>query len=288
MPKILPSLLNQLLNKTIKSHNMPKFYYLTCNTTQNCNVLITLNGFPLHQGILYKDINTPFIVNVYLISNQNTLSFELLPIEPIQNDLNLPSKVNIDVKLRSYEAGEIVTPEDGQVILLTEVAPGNLTLPSSEVDVKLDFPLHSNIDYHFNQSDFNYAQLLVGQPQIVSTTELERYGHYLLELFRQQNIAQLMHELAPKIHHLSTSHGIATATINSELRSLILEMMQLGLDETLEYPLIVRARPWCNQRLFELYVEPDKELLSTKENEEGLMKMPVFVAAVNGGVKIVR
>jgi hypothetical protein len=147
----------------------------------------------------------------------------------------------------------------------------------------------SSVVYRFTQNDFNYANLLTGPPMAIPDEALIQYGDFLLDLFRQKNSGQFVQEMPPKIHHLSTSHGVSVGDITSQLQSLIAEMMQIGLDEGPEKPpLDVKVRSWCNQRVYELYIEPGKELIRTVENDGGLMKMPVYVAAINGGLKIVR
>lgn len=173
--------------------------------------------------------------------------------------------------------------------MLTEFVANEWLKPRPDASANLELLMLNSVLYRFNQNDYNYANLLTGPPIAIPPETLIQYGNFLLDLFRQKNSRLFIQEMAPKIHHLSSSHGVSIGDISSQLQSLIVEMMQIGLDEEPEKPTLeVKVRPWCNQRVYELYIEPDKELIRTIENDGGLMKMPVYIAAVNGGLKIVR
>lgn len=264
---------------------MSKFYYLICQAKTNTQVQITLNDFPLLQGMLYENIQTPFLINTNLINGPNKLSFQLLPIASgLQK-----SPIDIEATLRSFNKGEIMIPEDGQEIFLTELNATTKTEPSANISVQLNPLARDHVEYQFQQNDFDYAQLIKGQPQPIPEDILIRYGQSLLAIFRQQDTNQFIAEIMPKLHDLSTSHGVSINEIITDLQSLISEMMQIGLDEgSNEQPLEVKTRTWCNQRIYELYIEPDRPLIQTNETEDGLLNMNVFVAMINEELKVVR
>ena len=265
---------------------MNKNFYLTCTVSNTANVLLTLNGFPLHKGKLVKDYAAPFLINDALINGQNELNLSIIQ-DADEPDLGLSFVATILVKDFSNE--DYFTPESGELL------PVYLPLEKGQAEDKKVFSndwamnalVNSGEKRYFLQADLDFSSLLLGPPLEVSDKDLLAYGEHLIHLLRSADTAGFLKEYMPKLTTIAQLKGININDLVSMMSAQIAEISSLELIEEIQAESL-GIRRWCNDRVYELFIKPNFDLLVTNEGPDGSIVLPVFVSLVNGELKIVR
>lgn len=278
---------------------MTRFWYLHVLARQTCPAVVTVNGFPVFNGALPRETAVPAIINEFLVQGVNELALEVKAAGlDVPKPLRPGSTVPVVADIRIFAQGEVVTPDDGQSVLLLADGAQQSDGPVRSIEADLTVPAPgvpvAARAWRFTVQDGpDFSQLLHGPTRPVPEDALIDYGCTLVELFRTQQVTEFLKEYAPRARAQATALGRDLNQVAGQIRELAQQAIGLGLARvpTREQ---IRARPWCGGRVHELYVVSDADgegpLLVTNEDGEGAFRLPIFVAPVgqDGALKVVR
>lgn len=264
------------------------YYYLGFIADNHCEMTIQVNGFPVRNGKVSKNFYNNIIINGSLIGKNNKVVISLLT----DNQQRIQLKFNV----RLYREGDKVSPQSGESIPMNYV---NTAGELKQVDSVSEF-LDSSVGkvetntYQFNNEGYDFSELFLGESFYPEEQQLLEYGQYIIDLYKTKNFSQLMREEEYRIlYHTKTTNNDA-ATVEKELTEILAEAMATGYVQQREGD-VIKMRPWCNHRVFEIYMErpdsTDPELLKIVEKKEGSTAaslIAVFVSVKKGEIKIVR
>jgi hypothetical protein len=265
---------------------MNKNIYLTCTVSNTANVLLTLNGFPLHKGPLVKDYAAPSLINDVLVKGQNELSLSII------QDADNPdpdSSFVATIVVKDYSEEDYFTPESG------ELMPVYLPLDQGETEKDKVFSsewtmnalVNASEKRYFLQADLDFSSLLLGPSLNVSDQDLFAYGEKLIELMRNADAQGFLKEYMPKLRTIAHLKGIIITDLLPMMSAQIAEISSLKLIEEIKAENI-GIRRWCNDRIYEIFIKPNFNLIVTNEGTDGNVTLPVYVSLINGELKIVR
>jgi hypothetical protein len=260
--------------------------YLFLTSDADINVQVLLNGFPLIQDALYKDIETPFLVNSLMIKGLNTIEI-IINAEQLENVIN--ATANIKVQIKGYEKDEIVTPEDGHIIPFIREEDEQDDRFAPFLVAAMNNVIHQNETLVFEQNQYDNANLLVGESLNLSEKDLKSYGESLIKLFAAKDVVGFVNEYKYKLPSLALDRGLTEDQLLPHLPTELQFIMGHKLVEAITNDgAEVQISSWCNGRLYELYISNDIPLITTVEGDDGVIEVPIFVSTVNGQIKIVR
>lgn len=267
---------------------MTRYYYLDVTTNCDCQIALTVNGFPILFGNIYKNITFPTILNEYLVKGDNEFVMEWLP----NNNFTEQIEINVIADLRIFKEGEIVTPEDGESVEFTQIYPENSNNEPLQV-IKTQFRQTSKTErvtrfaYKFYSEEYDFSSLLKGSSLNITKEELLAYALKLIDLFQAKDVERFFVECLPKTQDAINAFGKSETEYYSQSKELDAAAMALGLARVPKQAEI-GVRSWCNGRIYELYIKPNYSLISTNQDNDGVMELHVFVSMINGSLKIVR
>jgi len=260
-------------------------------TVGGCALLALLNGFPIvsrtSDGVA---IEAP-PVNLFLVGQGNTLVMEASPLpnsgaEPANGSNDLSSNLSGDLagvtlvaKVKAYERGDIVAPESGEVIAIYDLAAA----PPAE---RRSLPLTATLA--FDTEGPSFRALLLEGPVIESEDAVRDYALRLRDLMRSQSLPELKAEFAPKLKDYLVAYSLGDVDAPGAFAEYLageffparpvldFERSDLGI------------KLWCGGRIAEVTLG-DGELLATQSDAEGSRYvLPVYVATVDGHLRVVR
>lgn len=265
---------------------MNKNFYLTCTLSSTANVLLTLNGFPLYKGQLVKDYAAPSLINDSLIKGQNELCLSIIQ-DADNPDLSVSFVATIVVK--DYSEEKYFTPESGKLL------PVYLPLDQEQTQDEKVFSnewtmnavMNTGEKRYFLQNDLDFSSLLLGPPLKVSDEDLFAYGEKLINLMSNADTRGFVNEYMPKLRSIAQLQNVSITDLIPMMSAQIAEISSLKLIEEIKAE-DIGIRRWCNDRVYELFIKPNYNLLVTNEGSDGNVELAVFVSLVNGELKIVR
>jgi len=263
------------------------FYYLNI-VAGLCHATITINGFPLENSeINYNNYNNQFLLNEFLIGKNNLLIIEVSFAS--EQDIALIKSFQINGTLKQFFEGDVVTPEDGKIIPLTKIVGSETKEVSSigfgDEDINIEEKF-IRLQYSFDNDKYNYSHLFCGNPININKDQLTNYGQKLINLFIQKDTYGFYNEYRNKANDMAIARGKTLKEVEPVVLELIEQAMRQGL---IRIPEQINVRSWCNDRIFELYVLPDRNLITTREDSDGMdFDLPVFITLINDKLKIIR
>lgn len=252
---------------------MEKQYYYLDISAKNCNVLGLLNGFPIYQLKAPSPVNFAMPINSVLIGRNNQLSIALTPAS-FDEELNLHDfdLMSMEAKgsIKIYREGEISAPENGQKILEFNLVgkPGTFTFDNNTID---------------------FRRLFLEGPEIDEEQLIEEYALYLKSIFEQKDLVRIEEAFYPKLravaHSFFENFNGHVDDFRGFMKNIFLPLNpNLGFDQ-----FDLKLVPWCDNRVWEIGLWNQKELLVTEPDEDGYeYGIKIFVAMVNGSLKVVR
>ncbi|HRI70425.1 MAG TPA: hypothetical protein PK156_39610 [Polyangium sp.] len=249
-------------------------------TLRACMARISLNGFMLAAVNARAPISVAPPINVFLVGKGNTLKIEALP-TMTREGMSSPLDIDIKGSISAYVKGDIVAPDvSGDIVL--------------DVDLRRDLagqtpsvPLLATLE--FDNDGPAFPQLFLEAEVIEDPKPLLAYALRLRDLFAAGDVAGLVKEFAPKLRDYAAGFYVTEAAIRDEFvafvqSTLLPGPMDLKFKETDILPVSM-----CDGRIWELSRKPMLPLLSTMPDKNGgQFQIPVYVARVNGELKVVR
>jgi hypothetical protein len=248
-------------------------YYLEV-TAENCIIKGEINGFPFYD--LNAKYRTYFAapMNIGLISKENTVVVNILPAdsqEITQGKVNL--EVKADVKIKTYNNGEISAPELGTVIL-----EQNFSAPGS-------YPLKFE-----NKSEISFDTFFRSIEKIEDQELVQQFARSIVDMVKSKNIDALEKEFSWKIEQ----YAHAYYTDPDQYKQFAIDFLLTGILENLpkdyeEQSRVLLLLPYCDKKIWYCYLPNKEDLIYSEEDEDGNVNfIPVYISKMNGKFMIVR
>ncbi len=251
-------------------------------TARVLRFVCTLNGFPVVEEFQEGHFFQAPPVNHLLVSGENSLVVSFVPPLGVQEKTDDDAPM-WEIKVKKYAADEFSGSEGGEVIAV--FTPKDL-LPLEQggsstggVSGKLLF----NADGHDFQSP-----LLVG---VVLEDEeaIRNYGRNLLSLVEKEEIDSLVKAFAPKHKDFESAYFETPGVSKEEFSNYLSSMFFPGEPATKIALEMIGVKPWCEGRVWEVFILPNSPLLTTNGNDElPPLSIRVFVGEVDGELKVIR
>jgi hypothetical protein len=249
-----------------------KFYYLDLSANK-CNVLGLLNGFPIYELKAPSMVNFAMPINTALIGMNNQLSIAMTPAsyeEPMNLATFDPMTMTVKGAVKVYGEGEISAPKNGERILEINLvgSPGT---------------------FSFDNDLINFSSLFLNSPEIEEEEIIEKYALYLRYIFEKKDVELIMKEFDDKLRGIAFAFFEDFSASQNDFRAFM-ENIFLPLEPNLAFDEFdLRLRSWCDNRIWEIAIYPNRELLVSSPDDDGYeYAIKVFVAMVDGELKVVR
>lgn len=243
----------------------------------DCNIELFVNEFPVGRYEIHEGIEKMGIMNSYLIGGENKIRVVS------DNPSMLSCEVGMNVK--SYEKGNVITPDDGKVFSLYYYDEKGNKIISEH-----GRPIYIDKDYYFSFDGIDFQEIRFLGYEDISDEEAEDYSVEVIKAFESQDLNLFM----PYLRYIIAANAIAydqkSEQVESSLRRVIAKGMKLGLVEGVDLSDLVVKR-WGNNKFVKVGVSSDYQdkLIVTDKSEGGSSYEFEFIFAKrNGEIFIVR
>jgi hypothetical protein len=254
-----------------------KYYYLDLNI-KNCKVIGEVNGFPCYNYNAFFPGNFAYPVNAFLTSF-NKLKIKIFPLnENITDTEGFLASIKLNGALKEYEEGDVSSPESGKILM--EIKESDISGNS--------FPMI--IEKEFSNEMYNFSKTLKNSPKIENFDMIHNYALKIYSLFLNNDITALLNEFSPKIDDYFTALYDSRDELINGTREFFQNQLIPGIDKN-EENLINEFEiiPVCEGRIFNIkQFEKDCFLDTIPDKENSVYSIKLFVAEVNGSLKVVR
>lgn len=243
---------------------------------QSCSFICKLNGFPALIFNAEFLSNPAQSVNQFLIGKNNRLDILIAPInasEDINQQDDAISKIKLSGTIKIYQPGDVSRPDGGSVVN----------------EFSFDGQLAGSVSFDNDFHDF--SSLLIGNEIKVSDQELKTYGLKLFKMFQDQDVDNLANEFQHKMFDYAKAYFQEENSFFKGFQDFIKnDFFKFPNDKTLITIDHILIKSWCNKRIFEIGITPNEPLLTSyaEEDESMVYEIVVFVALLNGELKVVR
>ncbi|TKC96339.1 hypothetical protein [Polyangium fumosum] len=245
-----------------------------------CLARITLNGFQLDAVDARAPISLAPPINQLLVGKGNVLGIQALP-TITREGMSSPLDIDITGSVSAYQEGDFVAPD----------APGDVVLT---IDVKSALAgqvpaIPLQLSFEFDNDGPAFPALFREAAPIEEPEPLLAYAAHLRDLFAAKDVAGIVKEFSPKLR----DYGIAYDETEARMRDEFVEFVQSRLfpgpmDLKFEASHILPVS-MCEGRIWELQRKPLRPLLQTLPDKDGgQFQIPVYVARVDGALRVVR
>lgn len=249
-------------------------------TVGGCLILMTLNGFPLVSGPRKSTRTESPPVNHLLVGKGNRLEITATPFVNDKGDLSSIAGVTLRGTVKSFQEGDAVAPETGEVVASFNVAE---MISKGQTG----FPVHIVVNFDTDGPEFR--SLLLDGAAIHAEKDVVRYGLHLRDLLRRGDVAALYTEFEPKLIDFARAYYEDVTDARPEFLDFMSgqflparPVVDFGEDR-------IRAVSYCGGRVWKLLVDPGEEFLTTTPTEEdSRLVIPVYVGLVDGKPHVVR
>lgn len=251
-----------LLALHVKAQDMKQlFYYLKVNTT-DVEVNCYINGFPVYDIKESGELTNQIPVNLALIGKGNELQIVATPIG---------EGASVSGAISPYAGGDIVSTDDDKEGVL------DFELAVSEPITKT---------YTFDNERFDFSGQLVDVPEIDDVQALKAYGKQLLEWIKAKKTKALVEAMMPKIEATAQAFSVDQKIMTDNMKNVLNEsIFKLPVQQVKEED--IQPTPYCNNRVWELKTKSGHPLIYAEE-EGGSMSMAIYVANIDGKLRVVR
>lgn len=278
--RVVPALLLLFaaLWPNVATAQAPDFVTLTY-TADRANVLVTLNGFPVLEDSARYSLTGGQPVNWHLVPTGNRLEIQFEPLVP-------PDSVefaDLRIDVHSGNQGDVVgTDYEGDLVSVSlEGKDGPQTLVET-----FDLP-------EAWRDGFTAGRLYAEVPVITDEEEVSGYALRLFGMAEAGEYEAFAREAELRIQSYRDAHPAAglpgdDAALQDLFRQIMEEMLSGMSLNTDVHKGTLAPRPWAGGRLWELRLVDGRPLISATDGEGGVSFLSVYVARVDGALRIVR
>lgn len=268
-------------------------------TMRGCKVIATLNNLPLVNSDAKAGASFGSPLNSKLIGKDNQLKIVALPTLLESGAISKAADVVLNGTIKVYGVNDISAPENGKIVrkfdfneviaerrqkLLLEKKAAGLDSAASALEITL--PLELQIT--FDNEGPAFQNRFVQGPIIKDEKHLLDYAERLRDLLKSRAIDKLFNEFKPKFE----DYNIAYHRGNLDRRPAFTEYLKEKFFPN--GPLLnfdrddICLKSWCSGRVWEIFIKPDRPFLMTAGMGDEVYEMEIFVALVNGELKVIR
>ncbi|WP_185113947.1 hypothetical protein [Fulvivirga imtechensis] len=238
-----------------------EFYYLRVSSN-SAEVVCLLNGFPVYDISTEGQVANQLPVNLALIGKGNKL---LILIKSLGDNAFVKGSVTL------YKSGEVVSSDDERKNVV------EFTIDASKEQERL---------ITFDNEQFDFSEVILRSPVINDTSQLIEYALKLKSWVKNHDIEKLLEHMSPKVRDYALSYSVEEEIIRESLKqSFTGDMFNMEWEEVSREDVIPVS--YCEGRIWELTTSKGHPLFYS-ENEEGHTSLPVYVAEINGEMRVVR
>lgn len=238
-----------------------QFYYLKISSS-NAEVSCLVNGFPIYEISSEGQVANQLPVNLALIGEGNKL---LVFAKPLGENAFVKGSIAV------YKSGEVVSSDDEKEKIL------EFTMDASREQERI---------ITFDNEQFDFSELLVKTPVLTDTTRMVEYAMKLKHWVQNKDIGTLIDHMEPKVRDYAAAYSVSEEVIRESLKqSFTGDMFQIEWEEVKTEDVIPVS--YCDGRLWELTTSQGHALFYSATND-GHTSLPVYIAEVNGELRVVR
>lgn len=264
---------------------MNKFEYIYIELlARKCFIEVFINGLPLAtKNTLISPGYLSYPLNEYLLSNNNLLiniypDRKQLLNENYSSDeiLHFKNLFEIDGSIKKYFDGGIAAPDEGEKLF---------EFNKDDLSNSIPFSFEQKFDF----SSFNFDNTFNNLPIIEDENSLRNYGIYIIDLLKQKNIEELLFEFTIKIRDNSIAHNQSPLKTIENFYQLLENRVLPNKPFTDVSQDKIELTKYLEGRVYEIKIKDKESLIITQPDEKGsIIKLDVFVALIDGDLKIVR
>lgn len=249
-------------------------------TIEKVAVRASLNGFPILEAGAVTPMSFSPPVNPFLAGKANVLLIEARPVL-VGGKPAPPSEARVNGWVAAFQEGDIVAPEGGGDVVTT------FDLRAALLGQRPKFPMRGA--FTFDNEGPAFPALFRDSEIIDDVEALIEYALFLRDLARAANAAGIADEMAPKLRDYAASYYTTEEAMRDELTAFLSgTLFPAPMDLDFDAGDIVPSLA-CLGRIWKLERKGGKPLFTTLPNDEGgVYEVPVFVALVDGALKVVR
>ncbi|MEP2772480.1 MAG: hypothetical protein ABJH05_10040 [Fulvivirga sp.] len=238
------------------------FHYLKVSSA-NAEVSCYLNGFPVYDIDSEGMISNQTPVNLALVGENNVLKIVAKP---------LGDNAFVSGGISTYGGGEMVSTDDNR--------EGQL-----QFEFKMEEPTIKT--YEFDNERFDYSASIQSVPVLNDEEALKDYALKIHSLIKLKKSKRLIEEMTPKLEDtakaFSVDANIMYENMKQVLQSNIFATPWQGVSREEIVPV-----SYCDGKVWELTQKDGKPLIYYQESEDSYSSMKIFVAKVDGKLRVVR
>lgn len=239
-----------------------QFYYLKISSN-NAEIHAYLNGFPVYNINSEGQITNQVPVNLALIGKDNRLLIKTAP---------LGDNAMTSGSIALYKGSEVVSTNDQKEPI---------------VSFEIDIVKPENRVFTFDNDRFDFSKVLIDSEPLDDTSALADYAMKLRGWVNQKDIQALLEQMEPKIDDYAEAYSVSADVIRQSLQeSFTSDLFNVDWQEVKREEIV--PVPYCDGRMWELTVSSDHRPLFFSETEEGSTALQVYVASINGELRVVR
>lgn len=257
---------------------VPDFVTATYSLDQ-AYALVTLNGFPILNDSTESSLSGGGPVNLHLVPTDNRLEVRFEPFMTHSDD-EVPS---MTFSLGTTSEGDIVdTNNEGSLVNVSLDAKGG---PQTIVET-FDLP-------EAWRGDFRAGRIYSEAEVITDEAALRAYALKLFEWIESGDYAAFAREALPRMRAYRDAFkqsglppddpGLEKAFVNSIEPALEAMILHTDVHEG-----NVKLVPWADGRVWEVRLDDGKALIYATDGDGGALSLDLFVANVDGALRIVR
>ncbi|MTI21514.1 hypothetical protein E1176_10835 [Fulvivirga sp. RKSG066] len=238
------------------------FYYLKVSSA-NVSINCYINGFPVYEIDNEGQVTNQIPVNLSLIGKDNILTIEAMP-----EGENAFVKGNI----AAYGGGEMVSTDDNKQGI-----------------VSFDFMVTDSVgeEFKFDNEQFDYSATIKHLPPITDIDELKEYGVKIQALIGAKKTKKLIEEMSPKIEDTAEAFSVDASIMYENMEQVLANNIFNTQWQKVEREQIVPVS-YNDGKIWELTLEGDKPLIYAEEADGGSAFMKIYVARIDGQLRVVR
>ena len=257
----------------------PAFYYIAL-TASNLTVSVEVNSFPVYpQEIFPTPVERSIAINQFL-QLDNVLRITVAPLEPVEGIPDM-SEYDLNLKVKSYEKGEMVGPDTGNIVYTA-----NLSELLTELEDLPSFPI--TFEQNFKNERFDFSDT-INRLKPVTEAEAAEFSNTLIGLLENKDVEGFF-----ELSDLSTlSYCVAFNEDFDQFRAMMVDGIKADLEESPIRPVeedgiqlisSSDSRIWVPKR-----TDQALPLLVTQEDETGsFTEFPVMIGKIDGQMQVIR
>lgn len=238
------------------------FHYLKVSSS-NAKVNCYINGFPVYdiEGDGMVSNQTP--VNLALVGDNNVLEIVAIP---------LGDNAFVSGGISTYGGGEMVsTDDDRDGLLQFEFRMNETTTKTCE----------------FKNDRFDFSASIKSVPALNDEEALIDYALKIHSLIKLKKSKKLIEEMTPKIEDTAEAFSVDAEIMYENMKQVLQANIFATPWQSVSREEIVPVS-YCDGKVWELTQKDGKPLIYYQESEDSYSSMKIFVAQVDGKLRVVR